>query len=91
MTSAVTASPTTDRPDPVEFTLAVMGLTGIASIGRAFIIVAILFVIALRVDRTIGLVAAGVFASAFTIDLLSRSVLFGIQEKKRRLSSEGTQ
>ncbi len=65
-----------------------VGIAGISSIGRAIIVVAILFVVALRVDETIGLVAAGVFAVAFTVDLLSRSILFGIRDKKRRVAAE---
>ncbi|MBM3665279.1 MAG: hypothetical protein FJW92_05760 [Actinobacteria bacterium] len=73
-----------ERMDPTQ----AVGIAGISSIGRAIIVVAILFVVALRVDKTIGLVAAGVFAVAFTIDLLSRSILFGIREKKRRLAAE---
>ncbi|MFM8828838.1 MAG: hypothetical protein ACKORG_04565 [Actinomycetota bacterium] len=73
-----------ERMDPTQ----AVGIAGISSIGRAIIVVAILFVVALRVDETIGLVAAGVFAVAFTIDLLSRSILFGIREKKRRIARE---
>ncbi len=63
-----------------------VGLTGISSIGRAMVTVMILFVIALKVDETIGLVAGGVFAVAFTFDLMGRTVMFGIREKARKLA-----
>lgn len=66
-----------------------VGLTGISSIGRAIVTVMILFVVALKWNETIGLVAGGVFAAAFTFDLMGRTTLFGIREKTRRLAREG--
>ncbi len=73
-----------ERMDPTH----AVGVTGISSIGRAMLVVAILFVIALKVDETVGLVAGGVFAAAFTLDLIGRTVLFSILEKKRRIAGE---
>ncbi len=63
-----------------------VGLTGIASIGRAVVVVMILFVVALKVDETAGLVAGGVFAAAFTFDLMGRTTLFAIREKRRKIA-----
>lgn len=65
-----------------------VGLMGISSIGRAVIVVMILFVIALKVDKTVGLVAAAVFAAAFTFDLMGRTTLFAIREKNRKAALE---
>ena len=65
-----------------------VGLTGISSIGRAVIVVMILFVIALKVDKTVGLVAAAGFAAAFTFDLMGRTTLFAIREKNRKAALE---
>ena len=63
-----------------------VGLTGISSIGRAVVVVMILFVVALKVDETVGLVAGGVFAAAFTFDLMGRTTLFAIREKQRKIA-----
>lgn len=63
-----------------------VGLTGISSIGRAVVVVMILFVVALKVDETAGLVAGGVFAAAFTFDLMGRTTLFAIREKQRKVA-----
>lgn len=69
-----------------------VGLTGISSIGRAIVTVMILFVVALKWNETIGLVAGGVFAAAFTFDLMGRTTLFGIREKAKKLArGEGTE
>lgn len=69
-----------------------VGLTGISSIGRAVVVVMLLFVVALKVDETVGLVAGGVFAAAFTFDLMGRTTLFAIREKQRKLErGEGGQ
>ncbi len=62
-----------------------VGLTGISSIGRAIIVVMILFVVALKVDETAGLTAGGVFAAAFTFDLMGRTTLFALREKQRKI------
>lgn len=64
-----------------------VGLSGLSFISRAWIVAGILFVIALKYDETIGLVAAGVFLAAFTADLLGRSVLFAIRQKIREESA----
>lgn len=65
-----------------------VGLSGITSIGRAMVVVLILFVVALKVDETIGLVAGGVFAAAFTFDLMGRTIIFAIREKERKFAKE---
>ena len=65
-----------------------VGLAGISSIGRAMVVVLILFVIALKIDETVGLTAAGVFAAGFTMDLMARTALFAIKEKERKLAKE---
>jgi len=65
-----------------------VGMMGISSIGRAMIVVMALFVIAIKVDKTVGLVAGGVFAVAFTFDLLGRTTLFSIREKQQKAARE---
>lgn len=65
-----------------------VGLAGISSIGRAVVVVMLLFVIALKVDETVGLTAAGVFAAGFTMDLMARTALFAIKEKERKIAKE---
>lgn len=67
----------------IEPTFAV-GLAGISFIARAWIVVGILFVVALRFSEPIALTAAAVFIFAFTFDLLGRTVLFGITQKVRK-------
>lgn len=68
-----------------------VGLAGISSIGRAMVTVMILFVIALKVDETVGLVAGAVFAAAFTFDLMGRTLIFAIREKERKAAREETE
>ncbi len=68
----------------LEPTMAV-GLIGFSSIGRAIVVVLILFLIAGLVDRVMGLIAAGVFAAAFTFDLMGRTVLHALREKQKKL------
>jgi len=68
----------------LEPTMAV-GLIGFSSIGRAIVVVLILFLIAGLVDRVMGLVGAGVFAAAFTFDLTGRTVLHALREKQKKL------
>jgi hypothetical protein len=75
-----------DGMDPTH----AVGLSGISSIGRAILVVMILFVIALRVDETVGLVAGGVFAAAFTFDLMGRTMLFAVREKERKAAKGDT-
>lgn len=70
----------TEGMDPTH----AVGLAGISSIGRAMVVVMILFVIALKVEETMGLVAGGVFAAAFTFDLMGRTIMFAIHEKERK-------
>lgn len=60
---------------------AAVGLSGISFISRAWLTAIILFVIALKYDKTIGLVAAGVFLVAFTCDLAGRTALFAINQR----------
>lgn len=67
----------------IEPTFAV-GLAGLSFIARAWIVVGVLFVIALRFSEPIALTAAAVFIFAFTFDLLGRTVLFGLQNKIKK-------
>ena len=60
---------------------AAVGLSGISFISRAWLTAIILFVIALKYDKTIGLCAAGVFLAAFTCDLVGRTMLFAMRSK----------
>ncbi len=60
---------------------AAVGMSGISFISRAWLVAGFLFVVALKYDETIGLVAAGVFLAAFTCDLLGRTILFALRQK----------
>ena len=60
-----------------------VGLVGLSFIARAWLTAIILFVIALRYDETIGLVAGVVFLVAFTCDLGGRTVLYAINQRAR--------
>ena len=60
---------------------AAVGMSGISFISRAWLTAIILFVIALKYDKTIGLCAAGVFLAAFTCDLVGRTMLFAMRSK----------
>ena len=63
---------------------AAVGMSGISFISRAWLVAGFLFVVALKYDETIGLVAAGVFLAAFTCDLLGRTVLFALSQKIKK-------
>lgn len=58
-----------------------VGLSGASFIARAWIVALCLFVVALTYDKTVGLVAAGVFLAAFTFDLVGRTALFAARQK----------
>lgn len=58
-----------------------VGLSGASFIARAWIVALALFVVALTYDKTVGLVAAGVFLAAFTFDLVGRTALFAARQK----------
>lgn len=58
-----------------------VGLSGASFIARAWIVALVLFVVALTYDKTVGLVAAGVFLAAFTFDLVGRTALFAARHK----------
>ncbi len=58
-----------------------VGMSGVSFISRAWLTAIILFVIALKYDKTIGLTAAGVFLAAFTCDLAGRTMLFAMRSK----------
>lgn len=77
----------TEGMDPTH----AVGLAGISSIGRAMVTVMILFVVALKVDKTVGLVAGGVFAAGFTFDLMGRTLIFAIHEKERKAAQLAVQ
>jgi hypothetical protein len=67
-----------------------VGLSGFSFIGRAWLVAAILFVVALKFSETAGLTAAGVFLVAFTFDLMGRTLLFATRERERgRRAGEG--
>ena len=58
-----------------------VGVSGVSFIARAWLIVAILFVVAQKGSKEVGLAAAGVFLAAFTFDLFGRIVLHSLQVK----------
>jgi hypothetical protein len=58
-----------------------VGISGISFILRAWIIVAILFVVAKQWSEPIGLAAAGVFLAAFSFDLFGRIILHSMRVK----------
>ena len=59
-------------------------LIGIGSIIRALFIFGILFVVAYKVDRELALIGSGVFAAAFTADLLGRTMIHALRAKERK-------
>lgn len=58
-----------------------VGLSGASFIARAWLVAIVLFVVALTYDKTVGLVAAGVFLAAFTFDLVGRTFLFAARQR----------
>ena len=66
-----------------------VGVSGISFILRAWIIVAILFVVAKKGSESVGLAAAGVFLAAFSFDLLGRIILHSLQVKGQVPPEEG--
>lgn len=58
-----------------------VGVSGVSFIARAWLIVAILFVVAQKGSEEVGLAAAGVFLVAFTFDLMGRIILHSLQVK----------
>jgi hypothetical protein len=65
-----------------------VGISGISFIARAWLIVAILFVVAKQGSEEVGLAAAGVFLVAFTFDLMGRIILHSLQVKGQAQPSE---
>ncbi len=63
-----------------------VGVAGISFIARAWLVAGALFVVALTVDRVVGLTAAGVFLVAFTFDLSGRAVLHGMRRGHEQLT-----
>lgn len=61
-----------------------VGMSGISFISRAWLTAIILFIVALKFDETVGLVAAAVFLVAFTCDLAGRTVLFALNQQNRK-------
>jgi hypothetical protein len=53
-----------------------VGMSGVSFIARAWLTALVLFVIALRYSEEAGLIAAGVFITCFTFDLLGRTALY---------------
>ena len=66
--------------------VAAVGLTGISLIARAWMVVIILFIVALQYSKPVALTAAGVFMVAFTFDLLGRTILQAATLKMQRSS-----
>ena len=58
-----------------------VGISGISFILRAWLIVAILFVVAKQWSEPVGLAAAAVFLAAFSFDLLGRILLHSLRVK----------
>jgi hypothetical protein len=65
-----------------------VGLSGASFIARAWMVAIVLFVVALTYDKTVGLVAAGVFLAAFTFDLVGRTALFAARHKQQEGSAQ---
>jgi hypothetical protein len=63
-----------------------VGVAGGSIMVRAFLVVIVLYVVAIRVSQPIGLTAAIVFLSAFSFDLMGRVMLFSIMERARELN-----
>lgn len=60
---------------------AAVGMSGVSFIARAWLTALVLFVIALRYSEEAGLIAAGVFITCFTFDLLGRTALYAQRSK----------
>lgn len=65
---------------------AAVGVAGLSFIGRAWLVFGALMVVAITVDRTVGLTAAGVFLVAFTFDLTGRAILHGLRQDEEQLT-----
>lgn len=61
-----------------------IGVSGMSFMVRAWLVFGLLFVIAAKYDRIAGLTAAGVFVSAFTFDLMGRTMLHALHAKSRQ-------
>ena len=66
---------------------AAVGMSGVSFIARAWLTALVLFVIALRYSEEAGLIAAGVFITCFTFDLLGRTALYA---SRTRTPAKGT-
>jgi hypothetical protein len=64
--------------------VAAVGMSGVSFISRAWLTAIVLFIIALKWDETVGLVAAAIFLVAFTLDLAGRSILFAMSQQQRK-------
>jgi uncharacterized membrane protein (DUF485 family) len=60
-----------------------IGITGMSFMVRAWLVFGILFVVAAKGDKTVGLTAAGVFLAGFTLDLMGRTMLHALHSKQR--------
>jgi hypothetical protein len=61
-----------------------VGVAGGSIMFRAFFVVIILYIVAVRVSEPIGLTAAIVFLTAFSFDLMGRVMLFSLMERARQ-------
>jgi len=63
-----------------------VGVAGGSIMIRAFLVVVILYAVAIRISHPIGLTAAIVFLAAFSFDLMGRMMLFSLTERARELN-----
>ncbi|MFN8110620.1 MAG: hypothetical protein U0Y82_12370 [Thermoleophilia bacterium] len=61
--------------------VAAVGLSGVSFISRAWLTAIVLFIVALKYSKVVGLTAAFVFLAAFTFDLLGRTILFATTQR----------
>jgi hypothetical protein len=60
-----------------------VGVAGGSIMARAFLVVVVLYIVAIRISQPIGLTAAVIFLAAFSFDLMGRIMLFSILERTR--------
>ena len=61
-----------------------VGLAGISSMGRAFMIFLLLMIVGLKIGSAVALTAGGVFLAAFTFDLIGRTATFQFAKAEKR-------
>jgi hypothetical protein len=58
-----------------------VGVTGISSIARAFVVFILLMAVGLKVSEEVALTGGAVFAVAFTFDLMGRTLTYSVRQK----------